>query len=279
MKRQKKAEPAGFVLYEGPSLLDGAPVVVVATLETDNPKTGPMIQTWIIRADVDPITASRTGADYSICGTCGLRGKPNPEKATGWADGRGCYVNLAFAPSGVFKAYRAGRYPRAVYHAGLFFDPAAFDADGAPVVSGWPCIGKGRAVRLGAYGDPGAVPRWVWDGLTAHADGWTGYSHQLKTPGADVDPGRVMISADNETDARAAWRQGYRTFRIVPAVADAVPGAEIICPATPEGGNRTTCNRCQLCRGAVAGGRSVAVVVHGAGARHALAAIGSGAAA
>jgi hypothetical protein len=88
-----------------------------------------------------------------------------------------------------------------------------------------------------------------------------------------------MISADTEADARAAWRRGFRTFRIVPAVADAVEGSEVICPATPEGGNRTTCERCKLCRGAAISGRSVAVVVHGAGARHALAAIGGGVAA
>lgn len=275
MTKAKTAKPAGFVLYEGPSQLDGQPIVVVATMDTDNPKTGDMIQTWIIRADVDPITASRTGADYSICGACPLRGKANPSKPTGWADERGCYVNLAFAVSGVFKAYRAGRYPRAVVFANLFFNPADI---GQPV-NGRPCIGKGRAIRLGAYGDPAAVPRWVWDNLLRHATGWTGYTHQSKTaPGlAPVD--LCMVSADTETEARAAWRSGRRTFRIIPTVADVVPGAEIICPATDEGGNRTTCTNCKLCRGSISGARSIAVVVHGAGARHALAAIGSGVAA
>lgn len=270
------AGPAGFVLYEGPSLLDGAPVAVIATMETDNPKTGDMVQTWIIRADVDPITASRTGADYSICGTCPLRGTPAPEKATGWATGRGCYVNLAFAVSGIYKAYKAGRYPRARIYGGCYFP----DAGGLypSIMAGAPAIGKGRAVRLGAYGDPAAVPRWVWDHLTRHATGWTGYSHQLKTPGADVDPGRVMISADTEGDARAAWRRGFRTFRIVAAPSEAVAGSEIICPATPEGGNRTTCENCKLCRGSATSARSVAVVAHGNGAGHALRAIGSRAA-
>lgn len=264
MTKKTAARPAGFVIYEGPSLIDGAPVAVIATLETDNPKTGDMVQTWIIRADVDPITASRTGADFSICGTCPLRGTPAPEKATGWADGRGCYVNLAFAVGGIFKAYKAGNYPRAVVYGGLFFDPADMGH------SGRPCIGKGRAVRLGAYGDPAAVPRWVWDSLTRHAAGWTGYSHQLNTPGADVDTGRVMISADNENAARAAWARGFRTFRIVAEPAAVVAGAEVICPATPEGGNRSTCEKCQLCRGSAVAARSVAVVAHGAGKRHAL---------
>ena len=42
----KKAQPIakplerGFILYEGASVLDGAPIVVVATLKTQNRKTG-----------------------------------------------------------------------------------------------------------------------------------------------------------------------------------------------------------------------------------------------
>jgi hypothetical protein len=41
--------PGGLVLWEGPSRLDGSPIVAIATFRTDNRKTGPMIQTWIIR--------------------------------------------------------------------------------------------------------------------------------------------------------------------------------------------------------------------------------------
>ena len=35
--------PSGFVLYEGPSVLDGQPIVCVATMRTANPKTGPSV--------------------------------------------------------------------------------------------------------------------------------------------------------------------------------------------------------------------------------------------
>ena len=44
----------GVVLYEGPSVLDGAPIAVIATLKSANVKTGDMIQTWIIRSDMHP---------------------------------------------------------------------------------------------------------------------------------------------------------------------------------------------------------------------------------
>lgn len=261
-------KPSGFILYEGPSLYDGAPVVVIATRSSRNKKTGPMLQTWILRADVDPLAASRTGADFSICGACPHRGTANPGKTSGTADGRGCYVQIGQAPASVWRTYKAGKYPRARIFAGLYFPPAGpghFPENGAA------CIGKGETVRIGAYGDPAAVPRDIWARLIKHAAGWTGYSHGHLIPGADALPDLCMVSADTEADARAAWSRGFRTFRIVPAVADVIKGAEVICPATAEGGNRATCADCRLCRGAVAGGRSVAVVAHGAGRKHAAA--------
>jgi hypothetical protein len=98
-----------FIIYEGPSLIDGSPIVAIAQVKTGNRKTGDMVQTWVIRSDIDPITASRTGADTAICGDCPHKGTPS-DKATGWAKDRTCYVNLLFAPNGVFKAYRKGAH-------------------------------------------------------------------------------------------------------------------------------------------------------------------------
>ena len=36
--------PSGFVMYDGPSAIDGAPIVVIATLKSSNRKTGDMVQ-------------------------------------------------------------------------------------------------------------------------------------------------------------------------------------------------------------------------------------------
>ena len=69
----------GVVVYEGASLLDGKPTVVIATRDTGNRKTGGMVQTFIMRSEIDPITASRTGEDYSVCGNCIHRGTANPD--------------------------------------------------------------------------------------------------------------------------------------------------------------------------------------------------------
>src|SRR5438105_2995512 len=52
------------IIYRGPALLDGAPIVAIATgLDggSANPKTGPLINTWILRADIEPTEARMTG--------------------------------------------------------------------------------------------------------------------------------------------------------------------------------------------------------------------------
>lgn len=249
VKRKKK--PSGFIIYQGPSLLDGKPIVVIATKSSKNKKTGNMLQTWILRADVDPLEASRTGQDYSICGTCPLRGKiAPPTKTKGTAIDRACYVQIGQAPLAIFRAFLRGIYPEAI------------DLES---------LGEGEAVRVGAYGDPGAVPANVWEALTSKARTWTGYSHQKGTAGASPDFNRLMVSADNLEQAQAAWRDKLRTFRVIASPADIVRGQEIICPATKEGGSKTNCFACGLCSGAGKLGKSIAVVAHGAGAKHALA--------
>ena len=62
----------GLIVYEGKSEIDGAPIVVILTAINGsmNPKTGHMVQSFILRADIDPITAAKAGHDVSICGQC-----------------------------------------------------------------------------------------------------------------------------------------------------------------------------------------------------------------
>lgn len=241
-------KPTGYILYDGPSMIDGSPIVAIATLGSGNRKTGDMIQTWIIRADMDPITANRTGADKAICGTCPHAGKVDPAKLTGTAPGRTCYVVLAQAPLSVYRTFLRGRYPVASGH----------DAIAA--------LGAGKVVRVGAYGDGAAVPFYVWDSLTSRAKGHTAYTHQSGTPSAATNSAFYMASVDSEQAARAAWADGARTFRVIPNVAAMVKGAEVLCPASEEAGKRTTCASCKLCGGAAVAAKSIAIVAHGNGA-------------
>ena len=235
-----------FIIYEGPSLIDGSPIVAIAQVKTGNRKTGDMVQTWILRSDIDPITASRIGADTAICGDCPHKGKPSG-KATGWAKERTCYVNLLFAPNGVFKAYRNGSYDVAQGHDAIC------------------AIGLGRGVRLGSYGDPAAVPSYVWDSLTHAADFVTAYTHNPINP----MPHKIMTSADNAAQAQAAWDKGERTFRVISDLSQVIKGKEVLCPASDEAGNRATCAACKLCGGNSIKAKSVAIVAHGASKRKA----------
>jgi hypothetical protein len=255
-KRGGQLNPA--VIYEGPSMIDGAPIVAIATPASTNTKTGGMLQVWILSARIDPITANRTGADFSICGDCPLKGRAN-NKPSGYATGRGCYVNLVHGPLGIFKKYTRGGY--------------AYIKDGAELIR----YGRGQNIRLGAYGDPAALPRHIVDDVLAEAEGWTGYSHQLNRPEMRGAKRRAfsmfcMASADSLEQARQFWAEGFRTFRTIASPADIVPG-EIICPATAEGGRRTTCEACGLCKGSGIKAKNIAAVVHGSQKRNAAEAI------
>ena len=245
----QKNRTTSAIIYEGPSLIDGGPIVVVAIVSKRNRKTGDMLQTYIQRADVPPVEASRLGLDASQCGACPLRGIANIEKKTGQADKRACYVLLGQGPTGVYKTYRAGKYRHAVGHA----DIAALGAE--------------RMVRIGTYGDGAAVPAYIWDSLLSGASGHTAYSHQSGNCETSFDAARYMVSADSEQAARAAWSQGYRTFRVIASVNE-LASEEILCPASKEAGRRTQCARCKLCGGASVKAKSIAIGAHGAGARH-----------
>jgi hypothetical protein len=222
------------VFYRGPSLIDGAPIVGVAIYSDRNGKTGRVLQTYIIRADMNPLEASKTGADVSICGTCPLRGTPTADPARKQAAGRRCYVNLGQGPLSVFRALERGRYPDV--------DPAA--------------IGAGRMVRVGTYGDPAAIPGEVWDAMLSQATTWTAYTHQKPWR-----PDIAMQSADDYHEAALHWHAGRRTFRVITGLDDLDHNHEILCPASKEAGRRVQCAACKLCKGS-ARGKSIAIVEH-----------------
>ena len=239
----KQSKIKSGIIFEGESLLDGTPIVVIAIAQSSNSKTGNMVQTYIIRADIDPITANRTGSDYAICGNCKHRGKANPDKTSGLADNRSCYVNLGQGVMQVFKAYKAGKYP--------MLTPEQAQS-----------MGAGRMVRLGTYGDPAAIPFAVFEPLLSGAVGHTGYSHQLEL--LQVDP-RLMISADTAQEATKAQSKGYRTFRVIPIGSTDKAQNEIVCPATT---HSVQCKDCRLCDGTKKG-KNVVIEAHGIGAKHA----------
>lgn len=236
----------GLVLWAGPSRIDGAPIVCIATglgSGSGNAKTGAMVQTWILRADVGPIDALRTGADVSICGACVHR----PRRFNGKKYfSRSCYVNVAQAPNGIWKAYKRGRYPVAN-------GPEDIRAAMA-----------GRRVRLGSYGDPAAVPLDIWAACVAESAGHTGYTHQMRAPRLRDVLSLCQVSADSLADAQAAHAAGLGSFRVL-ADGESPAPFEMVCPASAERGHAVTCSDCMACSGA--DGANVAIAAHGIGAR------------
>ena len=214
--------------------MDGKPIVVIATYSNRNKKTGHVVQTYILRADLNPLEASKKGEDFSICGNCTMRGEVTTDPQRKQAKGRRCYVNLG---QGVLIVYKS--YLRGVYKEGAARD-----------------MGRGRFVRVGTYGDPAAVPSHVWDELLAEADTWTAYSHQ-----SGWRPDIAMQSADSHADAIAHWKAGRRTFRVIADLDHLDKTKEALCPASKEAGRRVQCTACKLCKGSSLA-KSIAIVEH-----------------
>jgi hypothetical protein len=200
-----------------------------------------MIQVWIVCADVPPTLAINTGDDTSVCGACPLRG----HVVDGRNSGRACYVQVRNAPYQVWKTYHAGKYPHYLpkLHAHLF---------------------RGRKLRLGAYGDPCAVPYRVWTPLVAMSTGHTAYSHAWQDKRFWRFRNLTMASVENSAQADVARSRGWRYFRAMHDVSDLGAG-EILCPASKEGGKRRQCETCLACRGSNGNSSmvSVAIVAHG----------------
>lgn len=238
------SKPNGFILYEGPSLIDGQPIAVIVVglaRSSKNSKTGGMVQSYILRQDLSPLDALRQGADKSICGGC--RHRPQFHDGSHYGQ-RSCYVNVAQGPTAVYKAYKAGKYPRVALSA---VSP----------------LTQGHNVRLGSYGDPAAVPLVYWQTLTLGAAGHTGYTHQWQSARLRGVTSLCQASVDTPEEAAKARELGLGYFRVRTAEQEALAG-EVVCPASAEAGKVTTCADCRMCDGS---GKAVTIVAHGIGAR------------
>jgi hypothetical protein len=230
----------GYIAYEGTSAINGKPIKAIVTGTEDaskNPKTGDMEQLWILTANVKPSEALKTGEDEAICGRCPHRPllvkQLKADKAQGLrldeTTQEKCYVRVGNAPNAIYKAT-------------------------------YPTKSATRKVpmRLGAYGEPTALPFEVVEGLVNGKH--TGYTHQWRT----TDPrfkAILMASADSESEAREAQAMGWRTFRVRKAHEPLLEN-EIACPASKEAGYKTQCAACGLCAGAGRKAKNIAIIEH-----------------
>jgi hypothetical protein len=232
--------PRNVVFYDGPSRLNGDRILAIATAQNGNRKIGRMLQLWILPA-ISPIQAVKTGADAAVCGDCRLRGD-------GHGNRRVCYVEYFRAVENIWQSqHRADRTDR--------LDVATFAQRVA-----------GLQLRIGAYGDPVAVPLTVWRPLLAVAGGWTAYSHQWRR--GDLTDGYrdwCMASVDSAGEQLEASARGWRTFR-VRRPGSVLDAREVVCPHEQD--DTVHCADCSLCRGASRQAKNIVVTVHGNGQKH-----------
>ena len=240
-------KPIGFVVYEGPSEIDGSPIVVIVNrifTASDNVKTGDIVQTFIIRSDVSPMDALKTGQDAAVCGDCEHR--PSLVKA---GNGKApCYVNVGRSVMSVYGAYKRGSYVKA--------SPEAVSAHLS-----------GRVLRLGTYGDPFAAPLAVWSPMVNASARRVGYTHQWQNPKFDAAAWAplVMASADTLVQRDQAKSIGMRTFRVGFADELLKVMGEAVCPASAEAGRKTTCADCRLCGGTSIKANDIVIRDHAVG--------------
>lgn len=231
----------GFVLHEGPSLIGSGDVVAIATLTSKNIKTGNMVQVWILPKHMDPLDALQASQNSGACGQCPLQGCFDDTLKR--MVNRVCYVNVGQAPKQVYNSYAKGKYPRfqRQYHE---------------------CLLKDREIRIGAYGDPAALPTHLVKYLAQVGSGWTGYSHQLFS----IDQRRanalakyLMVSCHTPAQHAEAKRRGWRSFVAIHPK-QSIPADAVQCPNYTHG---VLCADCQLCRGTSRPAKDIYVVAHG----------------
>lgn len=238
--------PSGFIFYKGASLLDGQNIVGIATWGSSNAKTGNLLQTWILRSDMHPIEAARSGGDSSVCGNCPLRGNV----IDGHNVGRSCYVQLNNAPSSIYQAYRDCNYPWLVE-----MRPAQLAKIYASV----------KGIRYGSYGDPVAIPKGAWNFANKIKGKKPGYTHQWQDKKFRKWATSLMASTHTLKENAIAHKLGFRTFRTINHVSEKADN-EIICPASEESGFKRTCATCGACDGKKNPNdhrANVAIVAHG----------------
>lgn len=225
-------KPNGYIIHKDTQR------VVIATgfsRPSENVKTGPTIQIWVLPSRQNPVEAVASGRDSVVCGNCPLRGQKG--------EGRACYVNLGKAPLAVWRTWQAGGYPP------------------LPSLE----VFRGHRVRFGAYGDPAFIPLPLLRSIAQACDGWTGYTHQWRSLLFQSYRYFLMASVEDTAGEAHARGWGWRTFRVVPKEAPA-PVDALECLSDSKG---LTCRQCGLCGGAQhASTPSIWIRAHGSGAKY-----------
>tara|TARA_R100001443_G_scaffold116613_2_gene137588 strand:+ start:9498 stop:10364 length:867 start_codon:yes stop_codon:yes gene_type:complete len=234
-----------LVLYKGISLLDNeTPIMIVMsgfTKDSSNVKTGGLVQLYILPVHETPKdtyfgTYKKGGivpSRLSVCGDCKYNGN------------NGCYVRWATLGS-IWKA--------------------AKDQPAIPTTLTREFL-KGLRVRVGAAGDPAAVPASVWNKILGSCENFTGYTHQWNKPQFQNLQDLFVASVDNARENEKARALGWSTFFVTDNEEEAKnEGIRCLASAgkSDTHGLPTTCATCMLCNGQSRKQKTITEVLHGA---------------
>jgi hypothetical protein len=223
---ESKVNCNGYIIYHGKNYVCIATGLVNASR---NEKTGAMVQVFIIRSDVHPVEAIKTGKDATICFNCPHRGTS-------------CYVEVGKSVGQVYNTYKRGNYPF------ICKDPQnmqGYDDIDYYLNNGVWEVFSNSFVRFGAYGDPVRIPYPIVEKIASVCKGYTGYTHQWNNPAFQAYNKYFMASADSLDDYANAKAKGWRTFRVTTDWRQKDPN-EIVCLNSREG---TQCIDCLACGG------------------------------
>lgn len=211
----------GFTFYDGPSLIDGSPLLGIITgihTPSQNSKTGAMYQSWIMPKDTAPLLAKKTGKDVANCGQCPI--KPQ------------CYVDpVRMGPEAIYKAWKGGEYPLLPLQ------------DQEDVLEHY-----GRDLRMGSWGEPPAIPLDDWIPLIGACPDHTAYTHLWDSSLAKGWDNYAMASVETVPLKEQANERGWKTFRVSPPDSKEKMYDEAWCPANKDKG--LTCANCPIkCNG------------------------------
>ena len=225
-----------LVLYKGISQLDNeTPIMVVMsgfTKDSNNTKTGPLVQLYILPVHETPKDIYFSGSK-AVCGDCKYNGN------------NGCYVRW----SNLGSIWKSAKNQAAI--------PMTLSKE----------FLRGLRVRVGAAGDPAAVPSSVWSELLSTCENFTGYTHQWNKPEFKDLQGLFLASVDNATENLKAHVVGWSTFFVTDSEEQAKKeGTRCLASAgkTDSHGLPTTCASCMLCNGKSRKQKTITEVLHGA---------------
>lgn len=227
-----KLRDTSVVVWKGTSRLDGQTPIMVTmsgyTRDSENAKTGGMIQVAILPVHVKPIDCYKEGSP-AVCGDCKYNGN------------NGCYVSWANLGS----------------HWNGTRNQTPIDMSLASEIC------RGLEVRVGSAGDPTAVPLEVWEKLLEHSHGFTSYTHQWRRDDMQEFKKLCMASVDCEEEREAAIKRGWNTFLVYD---EEEPQFGVRCLASSGVKDRNgldyQCISCMACSGK--GSKHIVEKLHGA---------------